>query len=94
MDHPVYRNFVDAPKPGFPVSSRQVERIQCQTRPGAGKSATAAVAASTLRSGADCQVDCQPLGLTPLQSDAGEQTQTINLRRWTATDGAGRPGKS
>ena len=36
MDHPVCRKFVDSPKRGFPVSSRQVERIQCQTRPGAG----------------------------------------------------------
>ena len=94
MDHPVYRNFVDSPEPGFPVPSRQVERIQCQTRPGVGNRLIPQKRASTLRSGADCQVDCQPLGLTPLQSDAGEQTQDIYLRRWTTTDDAGRAGKS
>jgi hypothetical protein len=43
---------------------------------------------------ADCQVDCQPLELTPFQRDAGGQGHAIYLHRWTAADGDGRAGKS
>jgi hypothetical protein len=65
-------------------------RSMCQ----AGQSANTAAAASARWTGADCEVDCQPLGLTPFQSDAGEQTQAMYLRSWTATDSAGQSGKS
>ena len=58
--------------------------------PDRAKLANSAAAASARWADADCQ----PLGLTPFQIDAGEQTQTIYLHSWTATDSAGQSGKS
>jgi hypothetical protein len=40
-----------------------------------------------------CQVDCQPLALTPFPGDSGGRVQAIYLYRWTAPDGVGRAGK-
>jgi hypothetical protein len=42
----------------------------------------------------DCQLDCQPLELPVFSLDEGAQAQVVYLHRWTATDGAGRAGKS
>jgi hypothetical protein len=43
---------------------------------------------------ADCQVDCQALGLVSFRSDIGGRVRAVYLQRWTVTDGAGRAGKS